>query len=251
LAAPELARRDRLRLLAQREVGRILAPLWVPITASVMRLGFGWRVASLSDTRRAYRRLRRESSSPLLVCANHLTLADSFLIGVALGSPGWYLLHFASLPWNTPERENFARTWWMRALVYVMKCVPVERGGDRREVGQTLARITWLLSRGETALVFPEAGRSRTGRVDTAAASYGVGRIVKSLPGCRVLCVYLRGDAQRTWSDLPARGDRFRVTLAPMEPKTERRGMRGSVEIGRQILAGLAELERRHFDGRQ
>ena len=251
MAAQELARSDRLRLLAQREVGRILAPLWIPLVAGIVRFGFRWRIDGIAETRRAYRRIRRDSPAPLLVCANHLTMVDSFLIGAALGSPGWYLLHFGSLPWNTPDRENFARTWWMRVLVYLMKCVPMPRGGDRHEVGRVLARITWLLARGEAALVFPEGGRSRTGRVDIGAATYGVGRIVKSLPGCRVLCVYLRGDAQEHFSAVPKRGDRFRMQLSAIEPKTERQGMRGSLEIGQQILACLAELERRHFDGRQ
>ena len=34
-----------------------------------------------------------------------------------------------------------------------------------------------------------------------------MGRIVRAVPAARVLCVYLRGDAQQTWSDLPARGE--------------------------------------------
>ena len=35
------------------------------------------------------------------------------------------------------------------------------------------------------------------------------------------------------------------------EPKTDLGGLRGSLDITRQILARLADLERRHFDGRQ
>jgi len=242
---------DRLSLLVQREVGRLLGPIWIPAGAAVLRWWYGWRIVDASAARREFRRLRRESSAPLLVCANHLTMVDSFLIAVALASPWWHITHYAALPWNMPERDNFSRTWWLRIATYVMKCIPVERGGNRREVGRTVERFRYMLSRGEVGVIFPEGGRSRSGRVDVLASTYGVGRVVKSLPGCRVLCVYLRGEGQTGFSDAPARGERFRVRFASLEPKTEHGGMRGSVAITQQILARLAALETDWFDARQ
>jgi 1-acyl-sn-glycerol-3-phosphate acyltransferase len=128
-----------------------------------------------------------------------------------------------------------------------MKCVPIVRGSDRREVAAVLDRLGYLLARGEAVLIFPEGGRSRTGRVEVESAAYGVGRIANELPGCRVVCVYLRGEAQTTFGDLPPRGERFRVQVDAIEPRPQHAGVRGSVEVSRQILARLAELERRHF----
>ena len=229
----------------------MLGPLWIPLTVLFMRFGMGWRIEGCDEARRRFRRLRRAHGGRLLVCANHLTMVDSFMIAWALAPPWWYVLHYASLQWNTPERENFARTWWMRALVYVMKCIPVRRGGDRREVGQVLSRVTWLISRGEAALIFPEGGRSRSGRVASEASTYGVGRIVRALPGAGVLCVYLRGERQQSWSDAPVRGERFRVRVEELEPKSASGGLRGSLEVSRQVLAKLADMEREHFDGRR
>jgi 1-acyl-sn-glycerol-3-phosphate acyltransferase len=246
-----LAFRDRFALLLQREVGRLLGPIWIPAGAAVLRWRYGWRIVDAAPARREFARLRRESPAPLLVCANHLTMVDSFVIAIALGSPWWYITHFGALPWNTPERDNFSRTWWLRLAIWVMKCIPVERGGDRREVGRTLERFGWMLAQGDVGLIFPEGGRSRSGRIDAEAATYGVGRVVKSLPGCRVLCVYLRGERQASYSDAPARGERFRLLFAPLEPKTEHVGMRGSLAITRQILARLAALETEWFDARK
>lgn len=246
-----LAFRDRFALLLQREVGRVLGPIWIPFGSALLRWRYGWRVVDAAAARREFARLRRESDAPLLVCANHLTMVDSFVIATALGSPGWYVTHFGSLPWNTPERENFSRTWWLRLAIWVMKCIPVERGGDRREVGLTLDRISYVMSQGDVALIFPEGGRSRSGRVDPDASTYGVGRVVKSLPGCRVLCVYLRGEHQASWSDAPVRGERFRVRFAALEPKSEHAGLRGSIAITKQVLARLAALETEWFDARQ
>jgi hypothetical protein len=242
---------DRLALLVQRELGRLLGPIWVPVGAAVLRWGYGWRILDAGAARREFRRLRRESPAPLLVCANHLTMVDSFLIAVALASPWWYVAHFAALPWNMPERDNFSRTWWLRIAIYLMKCIPVERGGDRREIGRTVERFSYMLSRGDVGMIFPEGGRSRSGRVDREASTYGVGRVVKSLPGCRVLCVYLRGEGQTSFSNVPARGERFRLLFASLEPKTEQSGMRGSVAISEQILTRIAALETDWFDARQ
>lgn len=220
--------------------------MWVPLTVALMRFGLGWRLEGAGEARSVYRELRR-STVPTLVCANHLTLLDSAVIAWALGSPWWYLRHFAALPWNVPERANFAASLLSRVLVYVMKCVPISRGGDRRQVAAVLDRLAGLLAGGEAVLLFPEGGRSRTGRVDLERPAYGVGRLVSELPGCRVLCVYLRGERQATFGDLPARGERFRVRVEVLEPRSEHAGLRGSVEISRQVLERLADLERRHF----
>jgi hypothetical protein len=246
-----LSSRERLALEVQRGVGLLIAPLWVPVCAGLARWVFGWRVEGISELRRQYAQLRRESSSPLLICPNHLTMLDSAVVAHALGSWPWYLTHYSAMPWNVPERTHFASNWWKRTLVFLMKCVPVERGGDRKAVGASLDRLTYVLRRGDTALIFPEGQRSRTGRVDPQATTYGIGRIVKTLPGCRVLCVYARGEKQGSWSTLPARNQRIRVHLDCFEPKTDSRGLRGSVDLSRQILLRLAQLEQRHFDGGQ
>jgi hypothetical protein len=240
---------DRLRLATQRRVAHWLAPLWIFAAAAVLRWVCGYRIVGRAEARARYQALRAKNRLPLLLCANHLTLIDSVLIAWALGSPGWYLRHFSCLPWNVPERRKFAASWWSRALVYVLKCIPITRGGDRREISGVLSRVSHLLESGEAVLIFPEAGRSRSGRVDVEAAAWGVGRIVGSVPGCQVLCIYLRGERQLEFSDLPAQGQRFRVELALLEPKSDLRGLRRSMDLSRQILTKLAEMEQRWLDG--
>jgi hypothetical protein len=241
---------DRRRLAAQRVVGHLLAPLWIFGAALVLRFVYGYRIEGRAEARAVYRALRSGNRTPLLVCANHLTLVDSVLVAWALGSPAWYLLHFSALPWNVPERRNFAASWWSRGLVYLLKCLPITRGGDRREISGVLSRVSYLLETGEVVLIFPEAGRSRSGRIDVEAAAWGVGRIVGSVPGCRVLCVYLRGERQARFSDLPERGQRFRVELALLEPKSDLKGLRRSMDLSRQIVTQLAEMEKRWLDAR-
>jgi hypothetical protein len=149
-----------------------------------------------------------------------------------------------------PLRSRVERSGLWRALAYVTKCVSVPRGGDRREVAEVLEQLAYLLRAGEAVLVFPEGGRSRSGRVDTAATADGVGRLVKDVEGCRVLCVYLRGDAQRTWSNVPVAGDTFTIATRLVEPRTKLHGPRASRDLATQIVRHLAEMEGEYFAAR-
>ena len=78
-----------------------------------------------------------------------------------------------------------------------------------------------------------------------------MGRVVGALPGCRVLCVYLRGRNQQSWSSVPERGDRFDVAIREIEPKTDHAGLRGSRDLVRQVVKTLHEMEQEYFDGRE
>ena len=235
---------------AQRAVGWLLAPLWFPLATLFLRIRFGCRILDIKASRAEFRRIRSESDAPLLICANHLTMVDSFFIARALSSNWRFLLDFDSVPWNTPEEVNFADTRFHRALAYVAKCVPIRRGGERGAIKQVLDRLEYLLGRGEVAVLFPEGGRSRTGRIDPENAGWGVGRVVAAVEGCRVLCIYMRGDKQVTWSDYPARGDRLRIGLALIEPKSAARGVRRTRDLSMQIVGQLAQMEAVHFGDR-
>ncbi len=235
----------------QRLVSMIAGPIWVGASVLVMRFWFRYRIADVRRVRATYRRIRAESKGPLLVCANHLTMVDSFLIAWALGSGFYWLTHPDELPWNTPERTNFGRTRFQRLLIFIAKCIPITRGGAREDVGDVLERVKYLVARGETACIFPEAGRSRTGRVEETAAAWGVGRIVGAVPGCRVLCVYQRGRRQATWGDWPEPGDTVDVSLACIEPKSDVRGVRRSRDLAQQIVRQLMRMEEEYCDARK
>jgi len=235
----------------QRRLARLAAPLWIPLAALYLRFVRGYRIEGVAAARRRFARLRDVDGGPLLICANHLTLVDSLLVAWALGSAWRYLVRFDDLAWNTPERANFADTPRKRLVSYLAKCVPISRGGRRADVAKVLERIVHLTSAGEVALVFPEGGRSRTGRFEPESVAWGVGRIVGSVPGCRVLCVYLRGRSQERFSDWPVRGERFGVEVSTIEPKSSAGGVRRTRDFAQQIAAELSRLERVWSDGRQ
>ena len=99
-------------------------------------------------------------------------------------------------------------------------------------------------------MMFPEGGRSRSGRIDRESVAQGVGRLIKELGDCRVLCVYLRGDRQDSWSHVPAAGDTFTVATRLVEPRSDLRGVRASRDLASQVLDHLAEMEQAYLAGR-
>ncbi|HEX7478686.1 MAG TPA: lysophospholipid acyltransferase family protein [Polyangiales bacterium] len=247
----DLDRHTRRALIVQRETGRLFAPLLIPLLTFTMRWVLGYKIRDVHALREQYRALMRESGErPILICGNHLTMIDSAIITCALGSSAYYATHFSALAWNMPERRNFASVWILRVLVYLLKCVPVVRGGKREDVAHVLGCVEYLLAKGEPVMLFPEGGRSRTGRVDTEAPAHGVGRLISSVAGCRVLCVYARGDHQATWSNIPMRGETFSVSLSVLEPHSEHTGMRRSRDYAHQVAEHLAQMEERYFTER-
>ena len=242
--------RTRAAHTFQREVGRLAAAFWVIPIAFILRVLMGYRIKDVAQVRARYRALLKESDHPLLICPNHLTMMDSAVVAWALGGSWWYLFHYSRMPWNLPEYNNYSSQLPTRIGAWLIKCIPVIRGGRREDVSRVIKRVQHLLSRGETALIFPEAGRSRSGRVEADAVAHAVGRILTSVPGCQPLCVYLRGDRQQTWSTVPARGDSFYIDFVVGELHSDHSGMRRSRDFSRQIVDRLVGMEEEYFAGR-
>ena len=247
----EAGLRRRRALDVQRTVGWLASPVCVPGATAIMRFGFRWRIRDPAPSRALYARLLAEDPRPLLIAANHLTMADSALIGWALGATWDHLVRYRGLPWNVPEQSRVESSWLWRVLAYVMKCVPVPRGGDRQQVARVLDGLGHLMRRGEVVMMFPEGGRSRSGRIDRESVAQGVGRLIKELGDCRVLCVYLRGDKQDSWSHVPAVGDTFTVATRVVEPRTDLQGMRASRDLASQVLEHLVEMEQAYWADRE
>lgn len=225
----------------------MVSPFWLPIVGFVMRYYYRVRIRNLDGIRKKYREIVRSNDKPLLICANHLTLVDSFLVCWALAPPFWYMFNFSALPWHVPERRNFATTWYSRLITYILKCVHIVRGSAGRDISQVLHRLIYLLSKRQIVMMFPDGGRSRTGRIETDTPAQGIGRIIAALPNCRVLCVYLRGDKQVSWSNFPMRKENFYVDVSLIEPKSQERGVRRSRDLVRQVSSRLAAMEQYYF----
>jgi len=232
-----------LQYLAGRFSAFILAPLFYLAVRCM-----GYRVRHLKEARKRVRELYARHRGPWIICPNHLTMIDSVVLAYAMAPVHRYLIQYGRLPWNLPERANFQRNVFLALLCYLTKCIPVDRRGDRTRVKVTMDKCAYLLERGESLLIFPEGTRSRTGRVDSEACSYGVGRLIAHSPDCRVMCIYLRGDGQKMYSTVPRFGERFTLRIEAFAPEMAGRGLKAQRECARQIVERLAFMEEEYFD---
>jgi 1-acyl-sn-glycerol-3-phosphate acyltransferase len=244
-------RSEHIWLAVQNALSRLAAILFIPVCSLIIRL-MGYRFRELKAFRRRCRDYFRSHDGGWLICANHLTLFDSVFIAFALLSYSRSILHYRWFPWNLPEQSNFNRNPVDTAICYLMKCIPIARGGDREEMKRTLDKCDHLLSEGNAILVFPEGGRSRTGRIDVDNFSYGVGRFVKNLDRMKIMCIYLRGDHQETYSSIPKPGDTFTMDVEVFEPRRlEYNGLKAQRDYAGQIIRQLSRMEERYFESRE
>ncbi len=233
----------------QYGMGRALVFLTVPLIALAVKLA-GYRIHDLKNIRRTVKNLMIRHPGPWLICANHLTLIDSVILVHAMMPFYRYLFRFRDLPWNIPEHMNFNRNPALRAVCFLAKCIPVVRGGDRGRVKSSLEKCLFVLGWGEPLMIFPEGTRSRTGRVNTEDFPYSAGRLALAVPGCRIMCVYLRGDGQKTYSDLPKRGETFFMTVKECRPETTLTGLRAQRDCASRIITCLHQMENDYFKRR-
>jgi 1-acyl-sn-glycerol-3-phosphate acyltransferase len=211
-----------------------------------MRVLRGYRIAGMPEARRVYRQALA-AGRPTIVCANHLTLYDSIYLHHGLAPLADYFRDFRRFAWNLPAIENFTNSLCLRTLVYLGKCIPIDRKGDAAHHDWVLAQVRHLVSHGDVCAIFPEGGRSRSGRVDPDDVTYGIGHILRELDRPQVVCAYLRGERQETWADVPAWGDTLHLTVELLEPTTEHKGLRASRDLARQVAVRLRAMEDAHF----
>jgi 1-acyl-sn-glycerol-3-phosphate acyltransferase len=236
----------RYFLSIQRNLGWVASIIIGPFVYLFIKC-MNYRIRDLRKVRKEIRTRIKEYDGPWLICPNHLTMIDSLVIAYAMAPMYRYLIDYRMLAWNLPERANFQRNIFLTVFCYLGKCVPVSRGGNREAMKQTLDKCIYLLTKGELVLVFPEGGRSRTGRVDEENFSYGVGRFVTTVKNCRVMCMYLRGEGQTSYSNFPRFGERFTMTIDTLCPSSQFTGLKGQRDCAHQIVERLKQMEEDYF----
>lgn len=239
--------KSKVFLRVQDFMGRLtiifIAPLYF-LLASI----FFYRVQNLREIRRQSNDEFAKHKGPWIICANHLTMIDSYLLGHAIFNLRQHITGYKNLPWNLPERSNFQSNILLALMCYLSKCIPVDRGGPREKMKKTLDKCAYLLRNGHNVMIFPEGGRSRSGRVNKEGFSYGVGRFIKDVENCKVMCIYMRGDKQDSYSTMPSWGEKFSAQIEVFTPQPiAETGLRAQREYATQIINRLAQMEENYF----
>ena len=240
-------KKSEIFLNLQNFIGRITVVVVAPLYFFVSRIFF-YRVRDLKEIRRQCAIEFAQHKGSWIICANHLTMVDSFILSYAIFSLGQHIINYKKVPWNLPERNNYKDNIFLTILCYLSKCIPINRGGSREKMKESIEKCIYLLNNGGTIMIFPEGKRSRTGRVDKEGYSYGVGRFIKKIENCKIMCMYLRGDKQDNYSAIPAWGDKFSVQMEVFTPTlVEGSELRAQREYATQIIDKLAQMEENYF----
>src|SRR3989338_1424066 len=98
---------DKLALELQRVISYCLFVFFGPVMMVLFHFKFKYKIQDLKKIRIEYKNYLKTLSGPMIICSNHLTLIDSIIQSVALGSIPGHLLRYFGLPWNLPEKTNF------------------------------------------------------------------------------------------------------------------------------------------------
>lgn len=221
------------------------------ISVLMMKYLRGYRIENIKKIRAEFREIweqKQREGWPLMICANHLTMIDSALIIWALASNWWYFFNYKAFTWNVPAGDFFKKKLHYHAVLYLTKCIFIDRKGSPAHKNAVLNLCRYLIEKGGVVLIFPEGQRSREGRFDVDRLRFGPGKILTSLENPRVLCVYLRSDKQETFSNYPPKGSMFSMQMKLIEPNTDGPSRkRASIAAVKEIGEVIAEMEREFF----
>ncbi len=180
---PNIERPGLLRVAGRRllaGVNFLASYLMINVTSLVALVLF--RVLNRT---RVYGRRNIGISKNTLLCSNHRTMIDSYLIGHLSSWPwGWFLPRV--LPYHPAAMENFFRNRIIGWFSHRWRCIPVRRGAKDFDA---LRVMTETLPKGHMC-IFPEGTRSRTGEL--LEGRPGTGKLIHDTR-CKVIPIYHSG----------------------------------------------------------
>ncbi len=237
----------KIKVFLQRFLGHIGFIVIGLLVVFLIKYIFRFKIKDHHLHKRFYRQLVKQKQ-PLLICSNHLTMIDSVILQYAFGSYFYYLLNYKAFPWNVPAKEVFAKNLLAEIFLFLTKCIPLDRKGSLEYHERMLNQIKYILSLKEPFIIFPEGGRSRKGTFDLENITYGVGRIVYDLKDIQVLCVYLRGHKQKTFTNFPEKESEFYISYKVIKPTTqEHKRLAAEKDLALQIGKTIKLLEEEYF----
>jgi 1-acyl-sn-glycerol-3-phosphate acyltransferase len=237
----------------------IASPLHAPMIGVLMHLVYRYNMTNIDSARRLISRYLAAHRGPIICVANHLTHLDPYFVSWVL-LPIRHVFHpsvpgrISALPWVIADEamyterkgwSGFLLRWW----TYCSRTLYVRRLGEEAEAVRSretlFSRALWALNHSGWVGFFPEAKRSRSGWLEAGEPKPLAGELGHAAPGAAFLCLYIRGEHQKTWCHFPNAGESFRVYvdwIAPAEIAGE-----PAPEITRKVFERLGRLQEAWF----
>ena len=236
---------QRLQLNLQKMISLLCFPMLFPLIIFWLKYVQKYKIKELAAIRAHFKKIKKNHPNGLLICPNHLTFIDSILLIWAFASPWSYVLNFKTLCWNLPKAKHVKASRLYRAICYIGKCLLITE--DLKRAQHTMDKASYLLNSGQYVMVFPEGTRSKTGCINTENFVYGVGKLLIDSQQDELLCVYLRGDKQKTASKMPIKSEQFSIEMKLVSIKTELTGRRAMRDVSTQMINELVNLEQTYL----
>ena len=230
----------------QRTLAHIFVLPFCGIIAFILKNLCKYKIEDRDMLRAQFQTILKDRS-PLIICSNHLTFIDSAIIIWALSSNSNYFFNFRSFTWNLPAGDFFKKKFRYRFVAYFSKCIFIHRDGTKEHKNSILGLCHYLLEKGEIITLFPEGRRSRTGSFEKDKLTLGAARLISNLSNCRVLTMYVRGNNQKTYSNYPPKGARFKILMEVINPPpapAERGKKDYQIQLMKQIGQSIDGLEK-------
>ncbi len=243
-----LSRLEKFAIEVQRTLGWLALWLLGPVFVYAFHFTFKFHVKNMKDIRRRYRDLMASAKGPVILCSNHLTMIDSVLQTIILAPLRDYFLHYDRMPWNLPEAKNVEGRYAFRVITFLGKCFYIRRMADPKTSRKSVAKMNYVLARGDVLSIFPEGRRSRDGIIDDQNISYGVGQLLKDKSQATVICLYLRGKNHGRFGDFPQKNDELYVQIDAITLHSTLNGLRRVRDLSEQVIAKLKDMEKDFFN---
>ncbi len=242
------------RLRRQRFLSSLSAGAVYLVILAFLRFYLRYNIQNLKSFRKQVRKALQDHTGPVIWAANHLTMIDSFLIFWA-ASPWTQAMRDSSIPWSTPEIENYYYLggWFkknlIRGLIYLCRCIPISRSGDGEDAQkgrqEVFEKCVWILKNSGPVFVFPEATRSRHGWFNRHKPKDFLGRLALEVPNAKFFCVYFRGENQLYSTAAPMKGESFRAYFKVVPAVLE--GEKSPRQISERLFNILGDLQDQWF----
>jgi len=233
---------ERFKLNLKYIVSYLCLPLALVLLAPYLFYFMHYRIRHLTQVRQRFAELAEgRHQKPILICLNHLTRIDSLILACVVLPIKEIFFNYSLVLWHVLDVMN------LPVLSSFFKTIPIVRMGDRKKIRLMQAKVKYLLQKGELVVIFPEGTRSVTGRMNTQDFQYGVGDILRDLPSCQVMCVYLRADKQISKSNVPPANSIIDISFEMIHPTTSCEGLRASRDLAGQVVHTLELMETKYF----